>query len=68
MALFEWATESLVRTIRSKRGFIQKLTRNVQQFCCGFKGNMFFCKIEQKHIILCLKSNTISTSLFTEVL
>ncbi len=59
--------ESLVHTIRSKSGFIQKLNTNVflgdaHQFCCGFKGSYVLCKIEQNHIISCLKYNTISIS------
>ncbi len=65
-SLYEWACESLVHTIRSKRGFIQKLNTtgllgDAQQFCCGFKGNIFYAKLS-KNIILCLKYNTISTS------
>ncbi len=35
---------------------------DAQQFCYGFKGSYVLCKIEQKHIISCLKYNTISTS------
>ncbi len=47
--------------------FIQKLNTAVllgdsQQICCGFIGNIFIGKIEQKHTILCLKYNTILTS------
>ncbi len=59
--------ESLVHMIRSKHGFIQKLNtavflRDTQQFCCGFLGNIFVGKTEQKHIILCWKYSTIITS------
>ncbi len=47
-SLYEWAFESLINTIRSKRRFIQKrithvLLGDTQQFCCGFKG-MFSAK------------------------
>ncbi len=49
---YKWAFESLVHTIRSKRGFIQKLNtavllRDAQQVCCGFLGIIFVGKIEQ---------------------
>ncbi len=42
--VYEWAFESLIRSILSKREFIQKLNTSVllgdaQQFCCGFKDN-----------------------------
>ncbi len=47
--------------------FIRKLNTAVllgdsQQICCGFIGNIFIGKIEQKTTILCLKYNTILTS------
>ncbi len=56
-SFYECVFESLVHTIRSKRGFIQKLNTvvlltDVQQFCCGFIGYIFVGKIEQKHNIL----------------
>ncbi len=46
-SLYEWAFESLVHTIHSKCRFIQKLDIAV---------------LTKKHIILCLKYNTLSTS------
>ncbi len=57
MALYKWATESLVHTICSKPWFIQKLNTHVlpgeaQQFCCGFLRNIFVGTIEQKHNIV----------------
>ncbi len=52
-SIYEWPFESLVYTIRSKCGFIQKLNTamlltDALQFCCGFIGNIFVGKIEQK--------------------
>ncbi len=66
-SVYEWFFESLVHTIRSKRRFIQKLNiemflGDAQQFCCGFIGNSFVGKTEQKQTILCLKYNKILTS------
>ncbi len=63
-SLYEWAFESLVHTIRSKRRFIQKLNTAVllgdaQQFCCRFEGYIFVYISEQKQTILCFKYNTI---------
>ncbi len=67
-SVYEWFFESLVHTIRSKRRFIQKLNTEMflgdaQQFCCGFIGNSFVGKTEQKQTILCLKYNKILTYL-----
>ncbi len=66
-SVYEWFFESLVHTIRSKRRFIQKLNMEMflgdaQQFCCGFIGNSFVVKTEQKQTILSLKYNKILTS------
>ncbi len=66
-SVYEWFFESLVHTIRSKRRFIQKLNTEMflgdaQQFCCGFIGNSFVGKTEQKQTILSLKSHKILTS------
>ncbi len=49
--------ESLVHMIRSKLGFIQKLNTaellgDPQQFCYGFKGNMFSAKLCKKNYIM----------------
>ncbi len=57
-SLSEWSFESLIHSIRSKRGFVHKLNTAVllgdaQQFCGGFKDNMFSAKLS-KNIILCL--------------
>ncbi len=47
--------ESLIHPICSKRETM--LLRDAQKFCCGFIGNIFVGKTEQKQTILCLKYN-----------
>ncbi len=59
--------ESLIHSIHSKRGFIQKLNTAVllgdtQQFWFDFIGNICIGKAEQKQTILCLKCSTVLTS------
>ncbi len=58
-SLHEWVFESLIHLICLKHR--TALCWDAQQFCCGFVGNIFVGKTEQKQTILCLKYNIILT-------